>query len=50
MYDATDKVFARAPELLELGLSVPEVTKMFLRLREMGLDVDHRRIYGKIRC
>lgn len=23
MYDATDKVFARAPELLELGLSVP---------------------------
>ena len=40
MYDATDKVFARAPELLELGLSVPEVTKIFLRLREMGLDID----------
>ena len=38
MYDATDKVFARAPELLELGLSVPEVTKIFLRLREMGLS------------
>ena len=38
MYDATDKVFARAPELLELGLSVPEVTKIFLR--EMGLDID----------
>jgi energy-coupling factor transport system ATP-binding protein len=37
LYDATDKVFARAPELLELGLSVPEVTKIFLRLREMGL-------------
>lgn len=40
MYDDTDKVFARAPELLELGLSVPEVTKIFLRLREMGLDID----------
>ena len=40
IYDATDKVFARAPELLELGLSVPEVTKIFLRLREMGLDID----------
>ena len=40
LYDATDKVFARAPELLELGLSVPEVTKIFLRLREMGLDID----------
>ena len=39
MYDETAKVFARAPELLELGLSVPEVTKVFLRLREMGLDV-----------
>ena len=40
MYDDTDKVFARAPELLELGLSVPEVTKIFLRLREMGLKID----------
>lgn len=50
MYDAADKVFARAPELLELGLSVPEVTKIFLRLREMGLDIDTARIYGKIRC
>ena len=28
------------PELVELGLSVPEVTKIFLRLREMGLDID----------
>ncbi len=40
MYDDTDRVFARAPELLELGLSVPEVTKIFLRLREMGLRID----------
>ena len=39
MYDDTEKVFARAPELLELGLSVPEVTKIFLRLQEMGLSV-----------
>lgn len=39
MYDAVDKVFARAPELLELGLSVPQVTKIFLKLREMGLDI-----------
>ena len=39
LYDATDKVFARAPELLELGLSVPQVTKIFLKLREMGLDI-----------
>ena len=39
MHDTTAAVFARAAELLELGLSVPEVTKVFLRLREMGLDV-----------
>lgn len=39
MYDDVAKVFARAPELLELGLSVPQVTKIFLKLREMGLDV-----------
>ena len=39
MYDETANVFARAPELLALGLSVPEVTKVFLRLREMGLDI-----------
>ena len=39
MYDTVEKVFARAPELLGLGLSVPQVTKIFLKLREMGVDV-----------
>ena len=39
MYDEVEKVFARAPELLELGLSVPQVTKIFLKLQEMGLDI-----------
>ena len=39
MYDIVEKVFARAPELLELGLSVPQVTQIFLKLREMGLDI-----------
>ncbi|MGN0976367.1 MAG: energy-coupling factor transporter ATPase [Gemmiger sp.] len=40
MYDTVENVFARAPELLELGLSVPQVTKVFLKLKEMGLDID----------
>ena len=40
MYDKVDKVFARAPELLELGLSVPQVTKVFLKLRQMGIEID----------
>ena len=39
MYDTVEKVFARAPELLELGLSVPQVTQIFLKLHEMGLDI-----------
>ena len=39
MYDTVEQVFARAPELLALGLSVPQVTKIFLKLREMGVDV-----------
>ena len=39
MYDEVEKEFARAPELLELGLSVPQVTKIFLKLREMGLYI-----------
>lgn len=39
MYDTTEHVFARAAELLEMGLSVPEVTKVFLKLRSMGLDI-----------
>lgn len=39
MYDTVEKVFARAPELLELGLSVPQVTQIFLKLRAKGLDI-----------
>ena len=39
MYDTVENVFARAPELLALGLSVPQVTKIFLKLWEMGVDV-----------
>lgn len=39
MYDTVEKIFARAPELLELGLSVPQVTQIFLRLKEMDLDI-----------
>ena len=34
------EVFAHASELESMGLSVPQVTNVFLRLREMGLDVD----------
>ena len=40
MYDTVERVFARAQELLDLGLSVPQVTQIFLRLKQMGLEID----------
>ena len=33
------EVFTRARELVEMGLSIPQVTQVFLRLRELGVDV-----------
>ena len=34
------EVFACAERLQEIGLTVPQVTSLFLRLRQLGLDVD----------
>lgn len=34
------EVFAHAQELTEMGLDIPEVTRVFLKLRALGLDVD----------
>ena len=39
--DGTPKeVFARAQELLDMGLDIPDVTRVFLQLQQMGLDVE----------
>ena len=35
-----EQVFAHARELLEMGLDIPPVTRVFLGLRELGLDVE----------
>ena len=35
------EVFARAEELLNMGLSIPRVTQVFLHLRKMGLPVEN---------
>ena len=35
-----DAVFQHAEELLEMGLDVPELTRIFIQLRRMGLDVE----------
>lgn len=34
------EVFAQAEVLQQIGLSIPQVTRLFLRLRELGLPVD----------
>ncbi len=34
------EVFARAEELVEMGLNIPQVTRVFLQLKKMGLDVE----------
>ena len=34
------EVFARAEELVQMGLNIPQVTRVFLELRAMGLDVE----------
>ena len=40
MDDTPKQVFARAEELVEMGLSIPQITKVFLQLRRKGLDVE----------
>lgn len=40
LFDTTQNVFSRAQELVELGLAVPQITQIFLRLKEMGLALD----------
>ena len=40
MADTPKAVFARAEELVEMGLSIPHITQVFLQLRKRGLDVE----------
>ena len=35
------QVFAHAEELMTMGLSIPQVTQVFLHLRRLGLDVEN---------
>ena len=34
------EVFTRAEELLKMGLDIPDITRVFLRLKQMGLKVE----------
>ena len=35
------EVFTHAQELVDMGLNIPQVTQIFLHLKQMGLDVDN---------
>ena len=35
-----EEVFTRADELLQMGLDIPDITRVFLRLKQMGLPVE----------
>ena len=37
-FDETEKVFSRAEEIADIGLDVPQVTRVFLELKRQGLD------------
>ncbi|MCL2299281.1 MAG: energy-coupling factor transporter ATPase, partial [Firmicutes bacterium] len=39
MHGTVEEVFSRGEELAAMGLTVPAVTRIFMRLREMGLPV-----------
>ncbi|MBQ7045901.1 MAG: energy-coupling factor transporter ATPase [Clostridia bacterium] len=39
MFDKTEKVFANVGLLKEIGLNVPQITEVFLKLRECGINI-----------
>ena len=39
MQGTPDEVFCRAHELVEIGLDIPEITRVFMRLQALGLPV-----------
>lgn len=40
MFEPVEEVFSRVAELMEIGLDVPQVTRVFLALRKRGIPVD----------
>jgi len=39
MYGSVEKVYSRGAELYEMGLNVPQITRIFMGLRSKGVDV-----------
>jgi energy-coupling factor transport system ATP-binding protein len=40
MYGTVDEVFSRADELESMGLSVPQITRIFMQLKAKGIPVE----------
>lgn len=40
MFDETKKIFSKGSELEQIGLRVPQITKIMLTLKEKGYDID----------
>ena len=40
MFDETKAVFSRSEELIKMGLDVPQITGIFMKLKNLGYDVD----------
>lgn len=40
MEGTPEQIFTRAQELVDMGLDIPEITKLFLQLQKLGLSVD----------
>lgn len=40
MFDTLPAVFSRAEELVAMGLDIPQITKVFIKLKNSGYDVD----------
>ncbi|MBE6865653.1 MAG: energy-coupling factor transporter ATPase [Oscillospiraceae bacterium] len=38
-YDLTENIFRDAENLSRMGLGIPDITKVFLKLKEMGVDI-----------
>ena len=40
MQGSCEEVFARSAELTDIGLDIPQITKIMLKIKELGVDVD----------
>ena len=40
IFDKTENIFSRGKELIEMGLNVPQITRVFMALKEKGYDVN----------